>query len=96
MLTTVDALKNSSPSVEAFTTDLHSFEGDVTDEKGVIGSIAGGLFLLDVLIVCLALGQLLIWCTTVVSVEPQALMLSVSDAIFSTALIIHRLPLPAA
>lgn len=92
MSTTIDALKQTTPSMDA-EPQFQSADTGVPEAKGgVMATVAGGLFFLDVVIVSLALGQLVIWCTTMAVIEPPGLMLSLCDAVFSTALVMHRLP----
>ena len=86
MSTTIDALKHANPEFQSADTGVPESDG------GILATVAGGLFFLDVVIVSLALGQLVIWCTTMAVIEPPGLMMSLCDAVFSTALVMHRIP----
>lgn len=93
MLTTLDVFNQSTLPEER---EAHASDLLLPDDKaaptGGLAAIACCLFFLELALVSLTLGQLLIWCATVATIDPPQMLFSVVDAAFASAAIIHRIP----
>ena len=72
---------------------VDSADSTIPATPSILSNLTWGLFILEVVIACLALGQLVLWTTALATPDAPKLIVSACDAMFGMSMIVRRLPI---